>query len=1180
MSPLTGVPLPPEWNARAAPYSSSPSTDQSLLQPIKNKLLCRLLDSKFQNNPTLVPAFDVDAAAFELYDADLLWTLPSLQNQLVSFSERSHICHRTCSNLITRDHTLIINFPIHIYIKKSLVQKVYLELRKNDIILGKLNRYGCDVAFSGSNAIPTSALINCLNQKDIACDSIVIVDASRRHPIRPIVRIDGGWCFDYSTDDMGGRLVDWLNQDSGKLPSLNRISVELLDIAQTGKFGNNEEVLVHKIVPDLTKVNSGSVRIHSIFSDPKEKIGNVDFSKKTLRKSMLNPIGAARKKAGVFNPINAAELKRLNESAFNDVWNVFVNRNENLGWDEPVGRKRKDFEQVEDEYGAFGGKRIAEGDMGVEFSDDEDVIDGDDFECNAVAPKHFDVVDIASFLLTKENAPFLFNVEERVSVDGVLDSGDMQMKMIRNKVEAIEKSLLSKKLSPVLLRSKLTEALKHSIPSLKLYNPVYHSMRITKPGVFNGSAVDFSNKSLKVAAIDVLKQTGFINRNSNLPDAIEEVFKRMAIGDINVVSAVNSTIDFSAINPTVSDVAESDDDVEEEVRCNMRVLLPEKVENNYYPRTESGCALMYLNANEYRFEVTFYTGNNTDFGAPSAKCRPLEEMILISLMLEHCNVLGVKQVLLSGSTLTRKLDVTATLLLSRCMGENNCSATLNNNIPLSRRVSTSEFGNSQTGALVHLLKDFLGIGEGVKFFHVQLHREVNHIVHSRYLKENKMASFYDKKPDDDDDDDASVVFPVSISDVSKSVNEEGCLDQNELKKKVPSINFLTLPQFSRKQLEANETLSAIELEKVRVKNIRKSNIKLLEKLLFSFCQLHMVEGGKSKAPYLSPKFKCNPIVNLNNSNSNIGDWTRGGEIYNLCEEPKDNHQNMLLSFVKCHLKFLTREHPYVLEKVEDCQQLFEEFVGVIRGHYLMSPCNDYRCFGCNDITQQLLLQDMFQNAKIVTVKTLYCLMATPGSVAVNSNGCGAPIGPFVPNQVCSHFLGCTSKEKWSCSSPNGLLRLLSQSCSLLDLYCSEYRKGNGEMSKAVMKGLRFQSIKPLDMTGFSYKQFIQLRETPRKWNLDSNEVVTPADSFVVNWKKLRIIIDERVPLLKYGDIIEELASCLDPTNEEYVNSSQTMHFDSESDSELQDLAMDGNAGDTTVSGCNETQRVTMSPMKK
>ena len=93
--------------------------------------------------------------------------------------------------------------------------------------MGKLNRYGSDVAFSGSNAIPTSALINCLNLKDIACDSIVIVDASRRHSIRPIVRIDGGWCFDYSTDDMGGRLVDWLNQDNGKPPSLNRISVEL-----------------------------------------------------------------------------------------------------------------------------------------------------------------------------------------------------------------------------------------------------------------------------------------------------------------------------------------------------------------------------------------------------------------------------------------------------------------------------------------------------------------------------------------------------------------------------------------------------------------------------------------------------------------------------------------------------------------------------------------------------------------------------------------------------------------------------------------------------------------------------------------------------------------------------------------------------------------------------------------
>ena len=89
-------------------------------------------------------------------------------------------------------------------------------------------------------------------------------------------------------------------------------------------------MLVHKIVPDLTKVNCGSVRIHSVFSDPKEKIGNVDFSKKTLRKSMLNPIGAARKKAGVFNPIDAAEVKRLNESAFNDVWNVHVNRHENL----------------------------------------------------------------------------------------------------------------------------------------------------------------------------------------------------------------------------------------------------------------------------------------------------------------------------------------------------------------------------------------------------------------------------------------------------------------------------------------------------------------------------------------------------------------------------------------------------------------------------------------------------------------------------------------------------------------------------------------------------------------------------------------------------------------------------------------------------------------------------------
>jgi len=85
MSPLTGVPLPPEWNARAAPYRSSTSFEQSLLQPIKNKLLCRLLDSKFQNNPTLVPAFDVDAAAFELHDASLLWTLQSLRSQLVSF---------------------------------------------------------------------------------------------------------------------------------------------------------------------------------------------------------------------------------------------------------------------------------------------------------------------------------------------------------------------------------------------------------------------------------------------------------------------------------------------------------------------------------------------------------------------------------------------------------------------------------------------------------------------------------------------------------------------------------------------------------------------------------------------------------------------------------------------------------------------------------------------------------------------------------------------------------------------------------------------------------------------------------------------------------------------------------------------------------------------------------------
>ena len=1161
MSPLTGVPLPPEWYARAALDRSSPSIDQSLLQPIKSKLLCRLLDCKFQNNPTLVPAFDVDAAAFELYDASLLWTLPSLQNQLVSFSERSHICHRTCSNLITRDHTLIINFPIHIYIKKALVQKVYLELRRNDIILGKLNRYGSDVAFSGSNAIPTSALINCLNLKDIACDSIVIVDASRRHSIRPIVRIDGGWCFDYSTDDMGGRLVDWLNQDNGKPPSLNRISVELLDIAQTGKFGNNEEVLVHKIVPDLTKVNSGSVRIHSVFSDPKEKIGNVDFSKKSLRKSMLNPIGAARKKAGVVNPINAAEVKRLNESAFNDIWNVHTNRQEGLGWDQPVGRKRKEFEQDEDEYdeyGSKGGERTAEGDMGIEFFEDEDVVDGDDFGSNAVAPKHFDVVDLASFLLTKENAPFLFIVEENVSVDGVLYSGDMQMKMIRNKVEAIEKSLSSKKLSPDLLRRKLTEALKHSIPSLKLYNPAYHSMRIEKPDPFKGSAVDFTNKSLKVAAIDVLKQTGFINRNSILPEAIEEVYMRMTVGDSNIISAVNSNINFDAFNPSVTVDSDSDDGVEEEVPCNTRVLLPEKVENNYYPRTESGCALMFLNANEYRFEVTFYTGNNTDFGAPSAKCRPLEEMILISLMLEHCNVLGVEHVLLSGSTLTRKLDVTASLLLSRCMGENNCSATLNNNIPLSRRVSSSEFGNSQTGALVHLVKDFLGIGEGVKFYHIQLHREVNHIVHSRYLEENKMASFYNKKPDDDDDDDSSVVFPVSISDVSKSVNEEGCLDLNELKKKVPSINFLTQPQYSRKQLEANEKLTSIELEKVKVKNIRKCNIKLLESILFPFCEMHMVEGGNSKPPYLTPKFKCNPLVNSNNANSNIGNWKIGGEIHKQCEEPKGNHKNMLRSFVSCHLQFLITSHPYDASKVEDCLQLSKEFVDGVRGHYLLTPCNDYRCIGCNDITQQLLLQDMYKNANIITVKTKYCFKATPGSVTINSNGSGSPLGPFSPNQVCSHFFGSTSAEKWSCSSPNDLLRLLSQSCSLLHLYCSEYRKGNGEMSKAVMKGLRFQSIKPLDMTGFSYKQFIQLRETPRNWNVDSNEDVTPADSFDVNWKKLRIIIDERVPLSKYGDIIEELASS----------------------SELQDLAIDGNAGDTLVSGCIETQRVTMSPMKK
>ena len=1208
MSPLTGVRLPPEWNARAAPYSSSPSTDQSLLRPIKNKLLSSILDYKFQNNPTLVPVFDVDAAAFELHDASLLWTLPSLRCQLVSFSERNHICDRSRSNLITSGHSLIINYPIHMYIKKDLILKVHLELLRNDMILGKLNEFGCDVAFSGVNSIPTSALIVCLNQKDLGCDSIVVVDASRRHPISPIVRWNGSWFFDHSTDDMGGRIVDWLTQDNGKPPSQNRISVELIDIAQTGKFGENEQVLVHKVVPELIKVNSSSVRIHPIFSEPKDKVGNVDFNKMSLRKLMLNASGAAKKKADVVNPVNAAEVKRLNDSAFNDSWNVHTNRQEGLGWDQPVGRKRREFEEDEDYCIVKSGKRIAKEDMGIEFTEDEDVIDDDDFQMDTVSPKHFDVVDLSGLLFTKLNAPFLFNNEEYVSNGADLTSGDLQMKMIRNKIEAIAKGLASGKLSPDIVRRKITEALKHCFPSVKLYNPAYHPTRILKPDAFKGSAVDFTNKSLKVTAIDVLKQTGFINRNSNLPEAIEEVFMRMAIGDMNVVSAVNSTIDFNAINPTVADDAESDDDVEEEIPCISRV--PAKNVNDYFPRTESGCALMFLKANEYRLEITFYTGNNTGFGAVLGKCRSLEEMIVISLILEHCNILGVEQVLLSGATLTRKLDVTATLLLSRCMGDNNYSATLNNNIPSSRRVTTSEFGNSQTGALVHLVKDFLGIGEGIKFFHVQLHREVNQIVHARYLAENKIVSFY-KKSDGENDDDASDFFPVTISDVSRSLNEDGFLDRNELKKMVPPINFFTTAQFNRKQLEKNETLSAIELEKVKVRNVRLRNIKLLETTLISFCENHMVEGGNSRPPCLIPKFKCNPLINSSNANSNIGNWKRDGEIYKQCEEPKDNHQNMLHSFVVCHLKCLIMDHQYDTAKVEDCQQLLRKVVDDVRGHYLMSPCNDYRCIGCNDIIQQRLLHDMFIHAHIVTVKSMYCLMATPGSVTINSNGSGAPLGPFIPNQICSHFLGSTTNDKWSCSSPNDLLRLLSQCCSLLHLYCSEYRKGNGEMSKAVMRGLRLQSIKHLDMTGSCYKQFIQLRESPRKWNVDSNEDVTPVVSSVVNWRKMRIIIDERVPLSKYGDIIEELASCLDPA-EEHVTSPQkkkklspktaifknslsiegtynelpsdcdsidSIFVDSEGDFE-EDFAMDDNAGDTYVSGCIETQRITMSPMRK
>ena len=636
------TPLPNCWL-----YPRTGFHQSQCFEPIKNTFLNEFLSFKFGNTGEKLPRFDLDALALKISNPFLLWTFPLCQESL-TFNEKEYIADRNSSNLITSDHALIVNKPFHMYVKKQLIPTLHTELRERDLLLGKLNKYGSDVAFSGGCSIPTSALIQCLCQSNIDCDDIVIFDASFRHAIRPFVRKDGGWAFDHSSEDMGGRVMDWIYQDGDDTPAENLVILEYYDIAQKGKVGDKGEVLVHRINTELCKVNRSSIRLHNVFADPTKEVGNVDFNKKNIRKSMLNKNGIAKKKALVVSPLKIAEVDRLKASTSTDDNNVMQNRRDGIGWDEPSKRESRNWNVTD----GFGNTRnsFVEDDPGLQFAEDDDVIDEDDINVNAVSPKWFRVSDLGGLLFTRDNAPFIF---EEVDTTSDSTNESPEMGLCRRKAEAIDKALKNGRLTNTKLQRTVTDVFKHCFPSVKMYNWVYHSTRIEKPYSFGGSKVDFTNKALKTVCIDVLKQSGLIDRNSNLPDAIKETFMRLSIGN-NLINSVNSTIDLASYfapkkkkkqrvdddDDDDDDDEEEDDDVEDDVDDKG---LPKRSFNNYNPR-KSGCAPMYTDANEYRFEVRFYIANNTVFGAPGAKVRSLEESLLITMMMEHCNALGVEHV--------------------------------------------------------------------------------------------------------------------------------------------------------------------------------------------------------------------------------------------------------------------------------------------------------------------------------------------------------------------------------------------------------------------------------------------------------------------------------------------------------------------------------------------------------